>query len=59
MEEKLVSPCTPDCPDRKGGCAITCPKWQKYTVERQKIYDKRKQDCLVKYPRKRGRYDRD
>ena len=30
------------CPDRKVGCAIDCPKWAAYTVEREKVYAKRR-----------------
>lgn len=44
----LKSPCSKDCPRRKSGCAITCPDWKTYTEERQKVYDQRKNDVLIK-----------
>ena len=33
-----------DCPDRCGGCQVNCEKWQAYVVERDKGYEKRKND---------------
>ena len=30
------------CPDRHAGCAIDCPKWAAYTIEREKVYARRK-----------------
>ena len=30
-----------DCPDRKCGCQVTCPKWAKYVEERDKEYEQR------------------
>lgn len=32
-----------DCPRRCSGCAVGCPDWQAYIIERTKDYDKRKQ----------------
>lgn len=36
-----------DCPDRHGGCQLNCEKWQAYVVERDKVYEKRKNDALA------------
>jgi hypothetical protein len=36
----MKPPCK-DCPERKGGCAVTCPKWREYIAERDKQYEKR------------------
>lgn len=41
-------PCTKTCPRRTAGCAITCPDWKDYSEKRQKVYDKRKENALIK-----------
>lgn len=30
-----------DCPRRCKGCAIDCPEWAAYEVERNKVYEQR------------------
>lgn len=35
------NPCTPDCQDRKVGCAIDCSKWAAYVQKRNADYVKR------------------
>lgn len=35
---EVKQPCVKDCPDRKGGCAVTCEKWAAYVKERDKRY---------------------
>ena len=34
-------PCMRDCPDRKAGCAISCPKWAEYIKKREAEYSRR------------------
>lgn len=41
MTDKPTPPCPPNCPDRHGGCAVTCEKWQKYEKERNANYEER------------------
>lgn len=36
------NPCTPDCPDRRGGCAIGCQRRAEFVAGRQQIYAERK-----------------
>lgn len=36
-----------DCPRRKPGCGATCEKWQEYMVEREKVYEARKNLCEI------------
>ena len=36
-----------DCPDRKAGCAVTCPKWAEYEREREKEYHDRQVEYEV------------
>ena len=37
-------PCTKDCPDRNPSFCPTCEKFKIYRAEKQKEYDKHKQD---------------
>lgn len=58
----LNSPCfnketKTDCPDRKGGCAVNCPKWAKYVEEREEEYQQRKIECDAKQLAMREYYD--
>ena len=43
-EKKILqeNPCKPDCPRRRGGCAIDCPEWAAFVADRQQIYAARK-----------------
>lgn len=34
-------PCKADCPDRRGGCAVICLKWQEYEKVRNANYEER------------------
>lgn len=34
-----------DCPKRHSGCAIDCPEWAAYCVERDKEYERRAKVC--------------
>lgn len=34
------SPCTQDCPKRKGGCQVGCEEWAKYVALRDEHYAK-------------------
>jgi hypothetical protein len=36
----MKPPCK-DCPERKGGCAVSCEKWRDYVAERDKVYQKK------------------
>ena len=38
---RIPSPCTKDCPDRKGGCQINCPRWAEYVKKRDEEYAQR------------------
>ena len=42
----LPNPCH-GCTERFSGCAISCPKWKAYTIKRDEIYQKRKNDLLA------------
>lgn len=35
----LPNPCTQDCPDRHGGCAIDCEKYKAYVQDRTRRYE--------------------
>lgn len=34
-----------DCPRRHSGCAVDCPDWAAYCVERDKDYERRAEVC--------------
>lgn len=42
-----MQPCKRDCPDRAPGCGAKCEKWQQYTQEREKEYDRRRTSYLI------------
>lgn len=42
---KLNNPCTQDCPDRCGGCSISCPRWAAYVEVRNAEYERRKKEA--------------
>lgn len=33
-----------DCPDRHGGCSVTCERWAKYVEERNRRYEQRQKE---------------
>lgn len=37
----MEQPCKPDCPERRGGCAVACSKWQEYEKARNAGYEER------------------
>ena len=37
------------CPDRYGGCHVTCPDWAKYVKERNHSYDVRQAQKNIDY----------
>lgn len=37
----LKSPCTKDCPRRRGGCHAECPAWLEYEAYKRQEYEKR------------------
>lgn len=38
-----------DCPDRKAGCAVECPKWAAYVEKRNADYEKRRAAAEARY----------
>ena len=44
------SPCTPDCPDRKVDCRVTCKRYADYAAKRADVYEKRREASLAKGP---------
>ena len=46
----MKQPCGRNCPDRKCGCAVTCPKWAAWVDYRSKSYEEKlKADQAEKY----------
>lgn len=51
-----------DCPRRHEGCAVGCPDWEKYVVERDAEYKKRRDEMGLRviindsYARRKARY---
>ena len=43
------NPCTPDCPRRKGGCAVGCPERAAFVAERQVEYESRAKRAQALY----------
>lgn len=44
MQEKIANPKPPcfNCPDRHGGCLLTCDLWKKYEAKRSEYYEAQK-----------------
>ena len=40
------NPCVKDCPDRCGGCSISCPRWAEYVAARDAEYDRRRKEAV-------------
>lgn len=46
-ETRDKHPCKVDCPERRGGCAVTCAKWQKYEKARNANYEERSRQKFI------------
>lgn len=43
----MKPPCQRDCPNRKPGCAVNCPKWAEYARWRDGDYVRRLRESQV------------
>lgn len=54
----ITSPCTKDCPQRKGGCQIGCDRWAEYVALRAEHYAEQEKERTryIRTPSEERRY---